>query len=66
MANSSNGDFVLGVLMGAAIGVTAGLLFAPRSGEESRDILQQKVSDLRERAVDFVEAVKEDINKKPA
>ena len=66
MASSSSGDFVMAVLTGAAVGFTIGLLYAPRPGEESRALLQKRVSDLRERAEDFVEDIKGTINRKPA
>ena len=32
-------------LMGSLLGVTAGLLFAPKTGRESRDILKQTARD---------------------
>jgi len=57
-------------LGGLGIGALVGLLFAPRSGEESRDYLNQKVEEgkeyaqrkaleVRERAEDFVERGKQ-------
>ena len=43
MAKKSNaGKFVLGAAVGAALG----LLFAPKSGKETRRIIKEKASDL--------------------
>ena len=52
--------------LGLGIGVAAGILFAPKSGEETRDFLRQKADesgdflkrrseDLRESATEYVE-----------
>lgn len=43
-----------GFLVGSAIGVAAALLFAPRSGEETRIELREKAIDLRDRTTDTV------------
>lgn len=43
-----------GFLVGSAIGVAAALLFAPRSGEETRMELRHKAIDLRDRTTDTV------------
>jgi gas vesicle protein len=63
---SKFGYFLVGIGIGAAIG----LLFAPRSGEETREYLRERyeegrdeakrrVHDLRERAEDYAEKGKE-------
>ena len=46
MSKKGLGKFVLG----AAIGAGIGLLFAPRSGKETRKILKEKMDDLVKRA----------------
>ncbi len=67
IGNGSKLDCFLG---GLGIGALVGILFAPRSGEESRDYLNQKVEEgkgyaqrkaleIRERAEDFVERGKQ-------
>jgi gas vesicle protein len=51
MADKNNGNgglFVVGVLVGSAIGAVAGLLVAPRSGKETRRILQKSARALPE------------------
>lgn len=61
-------------LFGLGIGVGVGLLFAPRSGEETRDMLMSKADegkdyikrqtgDLRGSAADFVDKGREAINR---
>ena len=41
--------FAMGILAGVVGGIEAGVLFAPRSGEESRRELKKTVDDLREK-----------------
>ena len=56
MADKNNGNgglFVVGVLVGSAIGAVAGLLVAPRSGKENRRILQKSARALPELAEDL-------------
>ncbi len=60
--------------LGLGIGVAVGILFAPKSGEETRDIIRSKAGegkdylrrrseDLRERAEDIVERGKSAVQK---
>jgi gas vesicle protein len=57
------GGFVLGVLVGAAAGLVAGLLLAPASGEETRRRLGERAAEAggraRERAAQLVDRVRE-------
>ena len=56
MADKNNGNgglFVVGVLVGSAIGAVAGLLVAPRSGKETRRILRKSAQALPELAEDL-------------
>jgi gas vesicle protein len=61
-------------LVGLGIGAAVGILFAPKSGEETRDYLtskadegreyaQRKARELRERAEDLIERSKEIMSK---
>lgn len=46
----NKGKFVLGTVIGAAAGVVAGMLTAPKSGEETRADLKAKAVELKEEA----------------
>jgi gas vesicle protein len=70
MADDSAGSKVSVFMIGLGIGALVGLLFAPKSGEETRDYLsgkadegrdyaQRKARELRERAEDLIERSKE-------
>ena len=53
MASDNGGsNFLAGLLVGAAIGAIAALLFAPKSGQELRESLAEEGKKLRERAMD--------------
>lgn len=43
-------DFVLGVVIGSAIGAAAALLYAPQSGQVTREQLRDRAGDARNRA----------------
>jgi gas vesicle protein len=45
---------VTGLLVGGAIGAVTALLFAPRSGEETRAEIRNKATEYRDRTVDAV------------
>jgi gas vesicle protein len=49
------GTLMLAFVVGAATGAAAALLLAPASGEETRDYLNQKARESRDRARDAVE-----------
>lgn len=53
MSNSRSARFATGVLFGAAIGTVTGLLLAPRTGRESRRIIQKSAEALPELIEDF-------------
>ena len=57
MANDSNsgGTVMLAFLVGALTGAAVALLFAPASGEETREYLGQKAREGRARAREAVE-----------
>jgi gas vesicle protein len=53
MASESNGgNFLAGLLVGAALGAIAALLLAPKSGKELRESLAEEGKKLRDRAMD--------------
>ena len=53
MSNSRSARFATGVLFGAAIGTVTGLLVAPRTGRESRRLIQKSVEALPELTEDL-------------
>ncbi|WP_204102473.1 MULTISPECIES: YtxH domain-containing protein [Spirulina sp. CCY15215] len=53
MSNKSTGAFFGGLLIGSAIGTVAGILVAPRSGRETRQILKKSADALPELAEDL-------------
>lgn len=57
--DKSTGKAIVGFIFGAAVGVAAGLLFAPRSGAETRKNLEKKA---REYSDDVVHKVSRKID----
>jgi gas vesicle protein len=47
--------FFLGALLGAAAGAVAGILFAPKSGKETRKIIADKSKEYVEKGKEYVE-----------
>ena len=50
-----NGDLLKGLLIGGLIGVVAGILYAPKSGKETREDIARTTEDLLSRAKDEYE-----------
>ena len=50
MADIKGGEFLGGVVVGALIGAALGLMFAPQRGEETRQLIKEKGSELKEKA----------------
>ena len=59
MSNDSSANFAMGLLLGVAIGVGIGLLYAPQSGTATRTILKEKAAEFSGRAEEFADKVKE-------
>ncbi|MBR8831991.1 MAG: hypothetical protein N5P05_001699 [Chroococcopsis gigantea SAG 12.99] len=58
MSNKTNGGlFVVGMVIGGAIGTVAGILIAPRTGRETRTILGKSLEALPEMAEDITSSV---------
>ncbi|MFN3652186.1 MAG: YtxH domain-containing protein [Armatimonadota bacterium] len=45
MADTNTRDFMIGVLVGGAIGAAVALLYAPQSGVETRQLVRDKASE---------------------
>jgi gas vesicle protein len=50
---------VIGLVAGAVFGLAVGMLYAPKSGAETRTMLKDKTMEAREKAGELVEKVKE-------
>ena len=59
MADGSSGNFALGLMLGVAVCVGIGLLYAPQNGATTRSMLKAKAAELSERAEEFAENVRE-------
>ncbi len=57
MADKHRGTFIGGMMIGAAIGTVTGLLIAPRTGRETRKILNKTVSAVPQMAEDIASSV---------
>jgi gas vesicle protein len=49
----------VGLVLGAAIGLALGILYAPKSGAETRYILKEQAQEAKEKAGEVIEMVKE-------
>jgi gas vesicle protein len=54
---SKGSRIVGGLLIGAITGAFLGILFAPRSGKETRKLIRKKVDNLKEQAVDIKDKI---------
>ena len=57
MSNSGS-TFGIGLLVGTVIGLSLGLLFAPRPGTETRELLREKVESAKRSPKAVVEMAK--------
>jgi gas vesicle protein len=57
MSNKSAGAFISGLLLGSAIGTVTGLLIAPRTGRDTRQLLKKSANALPELAEDLSTSV---------
>jgi gas vesicle protein len=51
--------FAVGLVLGTAVGVTLGILYAPHSGAETRAMLRGRIDDAKERAEEIVAEARE-------
>jgi gas vesicle protein len=57
MSKKSAGSFISGLLLGGAIGTVTGLLIAPRTGRDTRQLLKKSADALPELAQDLSTSV---------
>ena len=58
MSNRGSG-FFFGLVLGAVVGATLAILFAPQEGEKTRNLLLEQGGDIRKRAEGLIEQVPE-------
>jgi len=51
----SVGAWINGLMLGMLVGAVTALLYTPRSGPENREMLGEKTSQIRERAIEIVD-----------
>lgn len=54
-SNNSTGKIIIGAVAGMAVGLTAGMLTAPRSGREIRGLLSSRTSETMEKVGKTIE-----------
>ena len=59
MSKSGAGKFALGAFIGAALGAVGGLLFAPKSGKETRADIAKKAGEAKDFTVEKAGQAKE-------
>lgn len=61
MENRKEGlGFVFGLLVGTLVGASIAVIFAPQSGERTREVLIDRAREAKERATDFASDLRED------
>jgi gas vesicle protein len=60
------GGYLVAFAIGALVGTGAALLYAPRSGKETRDLLAKKGRDLKGQAADALDDAKDFVQGKKA
>jgi gas vesicle protein len=58
------GNLILSFLLGGIVGAGMALLFAPKSGHETRQNIRNFAEDVREKAKDYVDDVKDKVTTK--
>lgn len=57
--HDDGGGFLTGMIFGGIVGFVAGMVLAPRSGDETRTVLSERGQELRDKADDFIAAARE-------
>jgi gas vesicle protein len=63
--SSSLGKFILGTLVGGAVGAAIGMLLAPRSGSETRELIREELDNRYHESADALRE-KSDVLKEKA
>ena len=57
--SGGGGKFLAGFVLGGILGLAAGILLAPKSGEETRAIIMDQSREWRDKADELTEATRE-------
>ena len=58
-----SGGVLVAFALGAAVGAAVALLFAPASGRETREVMNQRAREARERAIEAARQGREELNR---
>jgi gas vesicle protein len=58
MDGESSTKFFAGLMLGAVVGAAVALLYAPQSGSETRRIVKEKASAIKEKASKIVSKIR--------
>ena len=58
------GSLGIGLLVGAVVGGAVALLFAPKSGKETRALIKEKVSNIKDKVGDKVNTMRHNVGDK--
>jgi gas vesicle protein len=64
MSNNSTESFFKGLIIGALGGAIAGILLAPKSGEETREDIKKLALEMKDKAVDTYNKARLEVEKK--
>ena len=60
---TTRNQMVAGIVAGAVVGTALGVLFAPKTGKESRDILNIKTNAMRTKAAEYYTSIRNKMKK---
>jgi gas vesicle protein len=52
-------SFTIGFIIGAIAGMAIGVLYAPKAGKETRELLKEKAEEVKEKTSEVTEKAKE-------
>ncbi|MCL5035961.1 MAG: YtxH domain-containing protein [Chloroflexi bacterium] len=55
-------EFVFGLFVGALLGASLAIVFAPQSGEATREMIRKKSKEMQDKAMDMLEELKDEVD----
>ena len=59
ISKDTSTGFAIGFFLGTAIGLAIGFLYAPRPGGETRELIEEKVEAVKEKATGIIDRMQE-------